>query len=86
GQRTDQFAALSAVQRTENQALRFREQGLERTEDRSACGASRRSEDRKPSAQVQRTEIREDRGQIRLRRFAPFRGQKTKRSGSEDRD
>ncbi|MDR2788857.1 MAG: hypothetical protein LBD06_11005, partial [Candidatus Accumulibacter sp.] len=40
GQKTDQLAALRAVQRTETQALRFRGQGLERTEDRSARGAS----------------------------------------------
>ncbi|MDR2787292.1 MAG: hypothetical protein LBD06_02815, partial [Candidatus Accumulibacter sp.] len=64
----------------------LRRQIPEKTEDRSVCGALRRPEDRNPSAQVQRTGIGEDKRQISLRRFAPSRGQKPKRSGSEDRD
>ncbi|MDR2788777.1 MAG: hypothetical protein LBD06_10585 [Candidatus Accumulibacter sp.] len=57
-----------AVQRTENREIGFRGQSLERTEDRSVCGASRRSGDGKPGGRGQRTELGEDRRQISLRR------------------
>ncbi|MDR2787374.1 MAG: hypothetical protein LBD06_03245 [Candidatus Accumulibacter sp.] len=58
-QKTDQFAARGAGDRTQNRArfrgqrferTEFRGQRFEKTEDRSICGARRRRQGAKPSA------------------------------------